>query len=43
MPFEIFKYYMELLLDEKTKLGDRMTNERRVETFNAALDNFLKK
>ena len=43
MPFEIFKYYMELLLDEKTKLGDRMTNERRVETFNATLDNFFKK
>ncbi len=40
IPEMIFVYYMELLLDEETKLGDRMTNERRVEVFNKTLEHF---
>lgn len=40
MPEDIFKAYMEILLDENTKLGDRMTNERRVDVFNKALQSF---
>lgn len=40
MPEVIFKAYMKFLLDENTKLGDRMTNERRVDVFNKSLQSF---
>lgn len=40
LPGEIFQRYMEYLLDEESKIGDRMTNERRVECFNMTLEEF---
>ena len=41
MPTNIFIKYMEYLLDPNTKLGDRMTNSRRIEGFNKTLENFV--
>lgn len=40
MPIEIFHAYMNALLDENSKLGDRMTNQRRVDVLNHTLQSF---